>query len=737
MPELSALDQAKLEALTGLIAAARAGGPSVQVAELAAADWPSPDGRVFYASTFVNDIFPGLRAHLGDAVVEPRLEGGQFLDVTRDSGTSDDSVALNLWDGDHVISDLFETHGEGVRIEVFLYFPQVDLLLSMWFGHLRPPEDADEERFTASAENGFMSLELPLPRRAFFNTCQAVFGALLSTQEEIDEHDCPYNRHIGGDVGNLDPNTGQAYTFCPRNTRAACIARLEPDGATEAPSFLAFDTATKSYPVGSRGVIATTRGNENNLKRPLRVIAGERTVRDLDLLAHVVEVGNPKEPEKGSIKLKYGVSEGVLDALTQPRVNNALIQPAHWGVRLGWLRQPGSGFSPGENNYSGTATLQVVLQGDFRNVDPAGIPTEVHARGKNDVRVYTDETTFTPAYTASRAWWLLEALRNKRWGLGSDVARFAIESDFIPLDEWFNDYLSFTDPEGNVYTGRRSTFNAELIDRTAQQQINDICLAGRCTVPFPYQGKLRVFPLKRLSQEELDAALLFTDYGDDRNIIRDETTGKSTLTRTSMSDRELPNSIVVTFDDKERDYQEHPLTFDSVEAQLRAGRAFGDTGRRVVEKPYKLLGVTTKGEASRLGVTLRDLGEFDEGGLVNNQRIRFQTFFTQALSLYKSRVIRVLSRSLVNRRTGVQKFEYFRVRSVRQLPNLLVEVSAQAYPVEYYANMEEIIEPPDDDGGGEDFDPYELLRWKRPPSPLITGVDFSYDAIEIEFQRTF
>lgn len=731
MPELSAADQAKLEALTGLIAEARAGGPSVQVVELAAADWPAPDVRTFYASTFADDIWPSLRNQLGGAPVEPRLEGGQFLDVMRDSGISDDSVALNLWDGDHAISDLFETHGDGVRIELFHYYPQVDLLLSMWFGHLRPPEDADEERFTATAENGFLSVLLPLPRRAFFDTCQAVFGGLLATQEQIDEHDCPWNLHIGGSVG--VPGS-ELLPPCPRRMRADCIARLGDDL-----SFLAFDTAIKSYPVGSRGVIATTRGNENNLKRPLRVLAGERTVRDLDLLASVVEVGNPKEPEKGSIKLKYAVSEGVLDYLGQPRVNSTMIQPAHWNVRLGWPRQPGSGFSPGESNYSGTATLQVVLQGDFRNVDPAGIPTEVKARGKNDVRVYTGETTFAPAYTRSRAWWLLEALRNKRWGLGADVVRFAIESDFIPLDIWFNDYLSFTDKEGNVYTGPRSTFNAELIDRTAQQQINDICLAGRCTVPFPYQGKLRVFPLKRLTQEELDAAPVFTDYdsGFERNIIRDELTNKSTLTRTSMSDRDLPNSIVVTFDDIERDYQEHPLTFDDVDAQLRACRAFGDTGRRVVEKRYGLMGVVYKGEASRLGVLLRDLGEFDEGGLENNQRVRFQTFFTHALSLYKSKVIRVLSRQLINRRTGVQKFEYFRVRSVRQLPNLLVEVSAQAYPVEYYANMEEVIEPPDDEGGGQDFDPYTLIRWKRPPSALIGGVDTSLDSITLEWQRTF
>ncbi|HEY0098383.1 MAG TPA: hypothetical protein VGB76_05455 [Pyrinomonadaceae bacterium] len=729
MPELSALDQAKLEALTGLIAAARSGGESVQVVELAAADWPVPDVRVFYASTFADDVFPGLRAHLGDAIVEPRLQGGQFLDVTRDSGISDDSVALNLWDGDHAISDLFETHGEGVRFEIFFYFPQVDLLLSMWFGHLRPPEDADEEMFNARAENGFLSVMLPLPRRAFFNTCQAVYGGLLATQEEIDEHDCPVNLHIGGSVGLVDPETGLPFPTCPRNSRAACIARLGHDRF-----YLAFDTKALTYAVGSRGATATTRGNENNLKRPLRVIAGERTVRDLDLLAYIVEIGNPSHPERGAIKLQYAVGEGVFDYLGSPKVNNTLIQPAHWGVRLGWPGQPGTGFTPGANNYSGTGILQVVLQGDFTNVDPAGIPTEIKARGKNDVRVYSTETTFTPAYTRSRAWWLLEALRNKRWGYGAAVPRFAIESDFIPLDAWFAESVGMRDKNNNVIAGPRTLFDAELIDRTTQQQIKDICLAGRCTVPFPYQGKLRVFPLKKLSEEELAAAPVFADYGDARNIIRDETTGKSSLTRTILSDAELPNSIKVTFDDAEQDHAEHPpLVFDNPEQQLRAGRAFSDTGRRVVEKDYKLLGVTRIGEANRLGVLLRDLGEFDEGGLENNLRVRFQTFFTQALSLYKSKVIRVLSKSLVNRRTGVQKFEYFRVRSVRQMPNLLVEVSAQAYPVEYYERLEDLETPPEGGGGSDLTGP---LRGRRPRIVEIKDIDFTNDLITIDIGRT-
>jgi hypothetical protein len=515
---------------------------------------------------------------------------------------------------------------------------------------------------------------------------------------------------------------------CPRRNRQDCI-----DHIGDSLSMLALDTRAVTYAVGSRGATATTRGNENNLKRPLRVLAGERTVRDLDLLSYIVEIGNPQHPERGSIKLKYAVSEGVLDALNQPKASNTLILPAHWGARLGWRRQAGSGFSPGENNNSGTATLQVVLQGDFSKVDPAGISTEVKARGKNDVRVYTSETTFNPAYTRSRAWWLLEALRNKRWGMGGDVARFAVESDFIPLDEWFAEIVGMRDKNDNIISGPRTLFDAELIDRTAQQQINDICLAGRCTVPFPYQGKLRVFPLKRLSEEDLAATLVFSDYGEARNIIRDETTGKSSLTRTVISDADLPNAIKIILDDEEQDHAEHPLIFDSIEQQLRAGRAFGDTGRRVVEKDYKLLGVTRIGEANRIGAILRDLGEFDEGGLENNLRVRFQTFFTQTISLYKSKVIRVLSRQLVNRRTGVQKFEYFRVRSVRQLPNLLVEVSAQAYPVEYYNQLENLEAPPPGGGGGEETFPN--ARGGRPRPISFSGINYTNDQIVLDYAR--
>src|SRR5262252_3010889 len=80
---------------------------------------------------------------------------------------------------------------------------QVELLFSQWFGHMQPVEEGSAEWYESTAETGFMSSMLPLPRRAFFSSCQAMFGGWLATQAEIDEGDCPYNRHLGGAAASL------------------------------------------------------------------------------------------------------------------------------------------------------------------------------------------------------------------------------------------------------------------------------------------------------------------------------------------------------------------------------------------------------------------------------------------------------------------------------------------------------------------------------------------------------
>ena len=957
-------------------------GTSPRVAELALIEWPAPDGPIYYGTRIANDLLnnDALLDRL-DGPIELRLRQGMFLDLPSSAGISDDQVVLDFWDGDNEITRLTQVHGAGQRVEVFYYFPDVDLVLSEWWGHWQPPDQVDADRFKGSAETGFRSSNLTLPSRAFFTGCQAVFGGLLHTQAEIDEGDCPYNRHlggaatgstpnyqnnangtigangqyiktsggsdwncgashnvavnadddarirftvldgyctvgffttdsprtgnaethvclqfnppdhsvtikyggtpqlaranaatwasgnefeiirrngvykfykngseiivadwipplpvsplylgiavqsvgagvsslavaVGGDIGAapsfglLDPATGQPFTNCPRNNQAACTARL---GDTK--SYLAFDTVVESHFVGQTkgpNLTVTSRGNETNLKRPLRVIAGQRHVSDLDLITFVVEP-NTNHPDQGFVKCLFACTEGAVQSVATGKINGATIAPEHSNYRTGERRQGQTSFSPHILNYSGTSLFLGRAQGNFQNAAAEDLRGEVDIQGSKDVRVYASTSEFSEQYTSERGWWLLHIMRNKRWGYGLDPQRVFMQ-DFLELDRWCRQTVSVKDKDGNVLTGKRTAFNAELIDRTAQQQITDLCLAGRFGLPFPYRGKLRVIPLSRAPElfspavftdkaffgslgrapttlersdwiNALEAArnsspgaLLtlcqsrvtglfespeyaarnrtdeqfiedcyqgflgrasdaggfvhwlahlqvtsrsaihnafrtspefqewcidtdvptFTDRGADRNICLDRPQsegGKSTLSHSIMTDNELPNRIVVTYDDATRQNSEVPLTFEDVEQQLRAGRAFGDTSRRTVQKEYTAFGVTDVGEAGRLGNLLLDLGEFDEGGLKNNLRVTFTTWYLYTVDLHKYQVIRVESDKLdflnnIRAQQGVEPFTLFRIRSLRRLPDLKVEVSAQAYPLKYYEELE-------------------------------------------------
>lgn len=470
MSELSAEDQARLRALVGIIDA----GESPRVAELVAVYWPQPTGAVYYAATQADASHPGLAAKIAFAPVEARLayaEGEPFCEIVHEESLSDDELELDLWDADGRVSDLFYEHGAGVRVEIFYYFSDVDLLLSQWWGHLQPPEEAGAERFVASAAFGFLSAMQPLPRRAFFVGCQAVDGLLLTTQAEIDEGDCPRNMHLGGSVG----VPGMEFHPCERRSRADCVAHIG-----DSLSYLAFDTVVEAIAnrVGGRTYLEISRGNEGSLNKPLRVIIGRRRVRDLDVIRYTAQT-NAKDPDQGYVRAEFAVSEGPLRSMSNCAVNDALIGEQHLNRRLGEKRQPATNFSPNAGNDSGTAKFFAVYgPTNPANHSASSLRGSCDLEGSTDLRVYTGETAFTEQYSTDRAWGLLHALRHKRWGYGLDVARLAIEKDFIPLSAWTQQLVAVTLADGTLTTAPRSTFHAELTDRNVQQQVNDLCCTG-------------------------------------------------------------------------------------------------------------------------------------------------------------------------------------------------------------------------------------------------------------------
>jgi hypothetical protein len=665
---------------------------NLQVAELVAVTWRHAEGPVYYCNSQLDQTLrpeqaAALNAKLGGRPVEMRLMGGSFRSVPKSYDVGDDTVPLELWDGDGAISQLFYDSGEGVRAEVFYYLPQFDELISQFWGHLRAPDSVDPYKFTTKAASGFRSPLLTLPRRAFFTGCQARFGGRIFDPLELAENDCPYDRHLGGSVGNLDPATGQPYRDCPRNTRAACSARL-----TDSLSYLAFDVVVESKTVSQTkgpNLSASTRGNESNLKRPLRVVYGRRIVRDLDLLAYRAEP-NTKHPDKAALSTLWAVSEGSISSQFNHRVNSIWVGYANIQTRNGGLRQSGTGFSQNVPNYSGTAVFYADVFGDWRGVTPDRITGECEVYGRDTVRVYTTRTAYTKQYTTNRAWCLLDMYTNRRYGHGLDWSRFEIQ-DWIELAAWCDQSVASYDVDGTLLAGPRSTFNADLQDRSAQQQIKDTCNFGRFCLPFHHDGKLRILPLSKVVVD--GSTPVFSDYGDDRNICVEQ--GRPLWSYSIKSDSELPNKIILNFDDEAYHFTERPLTFEDVDQQFRAGLAFGDNTIRVVEKSYGAFGVTNYAEAVRLGNLLLDLGEFDEGGLKNNLRVTFTTWsvLTDVLELHPYKVIKIAIKQL--EKFG---FEYFRVLKMERQPNLKMKITAQAYPADYYERMENVARTPPQDG---------------------------------------
>lgn len=679
----------------------------LSVGEVVAVYWPQPDGTIYYGSTDLTAL-PNFKNILGHIpAIQMRLPGRSFENVVLTADVSDERVNLNFWDGDGEITRLFRTHGEGVRVEMLYFFPQLDWLVAHWHGHLQPPGEVDLIDFKTSAASGFRSAGLPLPHRIYQRPCQNQFPptAPLLTQPEINESGCPYNRHIGGAVGNLDPLTGQPYLRCGKS-EAECIARLN-----DKKSHTGFNTTVAAVAISTHGqtTYAASKGNETTLKEPIRVLyGGPRIVRSLDLLAYRQE-HNTAHPDQGFLAAQFSVGEGPLRSMSACSINNALVGAAHLNTRLGAERQPATAYAPDVSNFNFTA----LFFGRIGPLNPgsynaSNITGQCTVEGIANIRVYSTPTAYLESYTDLRSWCLLNLYHKWRYGHGVDINRFEIQ-DWIDLAALDAQTFSFTDPNGGVWSGPRGKFSADLQGRSAQEQITDICKFGRYTMPFQHLGKIRILPLVA---EDLENAPVFTDEGEGRNILRTpmnerEKPNLPRLSWSRQSDAVLPNELLITFEDAANGNIERPQTFADEHQQLRASRAYGDSTLRIVRKVYSAVGLSLQAQVARIGWLLYHLGEFDTGGTENNYQVKMYVTFQSGFPLYQSQVIKIDS-ELVRRSSPTperpQGFTYFRVMKKTRQPDLSYEVICQAYPEDYYEALEVVVPPAADDYEAEDVD---------------------------------
>jgi hypothetical protein len=696
MPEHSAPVLEKISDLQALPAGER------RPAEIVAIYWPSPTGMKVYASAMYTehpwwpDLAAAIEAEFGDEIpiTLTLIPDGRssFNDLPRTASVSDDSISLTFSDLDDEFSDLLMTYGEGIRVEIFGYWPGVDLLLSMWRGILSAPKEMNRSQVKVSAVAGWRSPQMLVPRRPHATSCTFIFGAHYATQAEIDQaKGCPYNAHLTELERGGAPLIGvPGFTDCPRRVKADCSERLtEPDTATPTENFWpGFETRADPIPNNQTkgpNLLARSYGNESNLNDPIRVIAGERYIKALNLLAFRNET-DTNHPEDGFGAALFEVAEGPLLAMWEFRINGELVGAEHFQIRLGELGQSPSDWSPDVNSYSGTAHCYGRIQGEFDNATASDYSGSIRALGAKDVRVYSDPNTFIEAYSTNRAWWLLHILAHLRWGYGQDYPRYDIQS-VIDTAAWCDETVSVADPNGNAFSGIRSTFNAEVTARAIQQQVKDICTAGRIGLPFEFNGKDVFVPLRAEDTSDPDIPA-FTDEGPTRNIVYSG--AGSSLDWNYISDDTLTNQWTVNFEDASNSGVDTQLVFGDQPQQLRAGRAWGDRSKRVLNKSQSAFGITNLDEAARFGLSLLFLGPLDSGGILNPWSVKFSTWYTHAFRVQNYKLIRVQNSKLQSKIAAYftsrglspypsADYTYFRVMKYTRKGNLQVDIEAQLY----------------------------------------------------------
>lgn len=713
MPQFDSTEREKIDSLRGMMNR----GEIIEVYELVKIDWPAPTGAVYYATAPVEELSdPPPPVSPVDVRLIPESLPAWFLPVDVSAGIGDEEIEMAIWDGDGEFSDLIDTHGEGISIEPLLWFPQVELLLPIWQGHLRLEDEAEIDRVPIKAVQGFRSADVDVPGRRHYDECQAVFGGVFDEQAQIDEYAaCNYNLQIaGGTVGIVNPSTSLPWTFCDRRTISSCTAR-----GIDTKRHLSHRTTSvrvvNNQTSGPR-LYSISRGNETERTEPVIVIMGTRRVYSMPVLIDRRDF-TTNTPANGWYVALYEGPEGPIDSFTGAKITVAgkvkSAVPLHYAHIFGQVGQNVLDPQLTSHAYSGTSLIRYA----YGFIDPSTVrdgdaSASAVVRGLNNIRVYTDATTFTRTYTENRVWHLLEILTNKRWGYGLDHSRFHIPS-WIEAADWADDNVRYTDFEGTTWDHVRAQSHVELIGRKVQQQVEDLCIAGRLSLPFIFDGKIHIVPLKALTSDELAAAPLFTDEGDWPNIVfepGDDDVLRSTLRRQRTSKVDLVNRIECTFDDASKDWAKTTLEpVEDVDLQLAAGRVVGDYSRRRNKKEYALLGVVDKRQAIKVAWSLLDLGPLDRGGIENNLRITFRTWFVNALEIHPFMVIKVTSSQLT--RYG---FEYFRVMEIRRTPGLEVEIEAQAYNETYMATFE--TTPPSPPG------PIETPPIELPP-PCILGFD--------------
>lgn len=380
-----ALDLTKVAALHALIAA----GGKPAVCQIFKVTWDETAPVVnYYAGSALTQTLPFVGLGF---TVEPRIifsnVNDPFHTYEINSDLRTEQIKITFDDIDKDITGKFQTYGSGVQIEILMYYPDVDLMASMWFGQLQAPKVYGWRKLETVATNGHRSREMVIPGRDKPKECSGGmnFGGSLPTAEAKRTNGCPYDRDIGGTEGLL--NGAVPFTDCAGLTHADCIARF--GHARYFLGFLGID-ANAVIVDSQPGYLAHTRGNTSALKDPVRVIFGTKIVRDPQILLWRREI-NPNDEDKGFVRGLYEVGEGPVRSITGIKIKDKLIEQIHLAIGYGVRGQAAVGYSSTASNFSKTAHFSAAYGWtNPLNETAQSIVAECKVDGFREVAVYND-----------------------------------------------------------------------------------------------------------------------------------------------------------------------------------------------------------------------------------------------------------------------------------------------------------------------------------------------------------
>lgn len=659
----------------------------------------------YYSDAIYNQMppFTGVGVSIEAQIIGSVVKDTQF-EINPDLRTEKIGITFNnipLRDSDtREILSRFQTYKSGVSCELFFYFPDVDLTVSMWYGQLvAPTQDLTHATLKCFASNGFRSREQLIPRRARPRECTANWGGWMPSAFASESNGCP-----AGPFGTIPSSD----LDCPRDSTTTCNSKL---GTTDGKYFLGFDTdASATLTDPHAGYIAVSHGNQSALGNPIRVIAGQKYLRGLQLLLWRRERNN-STPKNSFVAGVWEVGEGPNASIYNFKVNEKIIEQMHLNIRLGELGQPKTNYAAQMSNFSGTghvfARYGWIDLTDPTTVTPADLEAECYVVGFNKVAVFTDDSplTYSRQWTDNRVWWLMELYTNQRFGMAYPETRFTI-ADWMTAATWSSNTVSFTarfmDGETKVYSGHRTKFECAIEARPVAEQIEDICRSGAISIPYQHESKFTVTVFRPATAGELSAARIFTDDGETRNIEWGQSQPAITLSQTP--DDKVINEIELTFEEGINQDVERPLKVDDPNQKLKAGRSLGENNLHSVPKKFAAYGCRSEQEVARLAYRLLRFGEFDEGGTQNNLKATFTVPLVQALGVKRYDIIKIVSSLLDNFEIGtddgvndfVESPVYFRVLRLKKTGNGLVEITAQAYNHTAYTAFETVtaVGPP-------------------------------------------